>query len=107
MEYGRNIYENREVSTDLWLDPSEYIDIDNPVIIEKAEELTAGLQTQDEKIRAILDFVYFEIEYKLVRGTAKDFKPAFESLTDGLNDVVNDFPCPTGYRRMDLRTAYA
>lgn len=58
-----------------YLQPGEYIDHDNPLVAQKASELTAGLATEEEIVRKLFGFVRDSIkhswDYKLGPVTCK------------------------------------
>ncbi|KKK45964.1 MAG: Transglutaminase-like superfamily protein, partial [Candidatus Lokiarchaeum sp. GC14_75] len=48
-----------------YLQPSEFFDIDNSIVIEKAMEITEGLKTEKEKAIALFYWVRNEIRYNI------------------------------------------
>ena len=48
-----------------YLQPSEFFDIDNSIVIEKAKEITTGLKTEKEKAKALFYWVRNEIRYNM------------------------------------------
>jgi hypothetical protein len=66
-----------------YLQPGEYIDHDNPIVAQKALELTAGLVTEEEIVGKLFEFVRDSIkhswDYKLNPVTCK----ASEALIHG------------------------
>lgn len=61
------LYEE-EIDTEFWTSPNYYFNSDNPTIKNKAEELTAGCTTDNEKVKKLHRFVLNEISWGLSPG---------------------------------------
>lgn len=57
--------ENDNVNLDDYLKPTKMCDSDNPIIIQKAHELTDSASTDKEKAKAIFYFIRDEIEFNM------------------------------------------
>ena len=55
-----------------WTSPSYFIDCDNPTLVSKANELTAGLTTNTEKAKAIQQFVIAYVKLNIYKDSFLD-----------------------------------
>ena len=76
-------YQVEKEDREAYLASTHYIDWQNPLILQKAEALSAGCQNDREKIKAAFDFVRDQIPHSGDIGSHKITHTASEALAEG------------------------
>jgi hypothetical protein len=83
----KGLYHEEGNNREKWLRPSELIDSDNPVLVEKAKHLTVGGGTTIEKARKIHEYVIGNLSFKPYGGHF--LSSASETYQMGYGTCVN------------------
>jgi hypothetical protein len=61
---NKGLYHEEGENIEKWLRPSKLIDSDNPVLVEKAKQLTSNFNTYEEKARIIHEFIIGYLKFQ-------------------------------------------
>ncbi len=97
---SKGLYREEGENIEKWLRPSKLIDSDNPVLVEKAKQLTSNFNTYEEKARIIHEFIisYLKFQpygrhylssasetYRMEYGTCVNYARLFVALSRAAN----------------------